>query len=77
MKKIFTLIILSVFCLNAIHAETTWTLSDDGTLTISGTTDMPDYFLESDVPWNDKRNVIKKVVIEDGVSWIGNFAFSG
>ena len=29
---------------NAIHAEITWTLSDDGTLTISGT-DMPDYYL--------------------------------
>ena len=41
MKKFFTLILLSMIAFNAIHAEITWTLSDDGTLIISGT-DMPD-----------------------------------
>ena len=34
MKKIFTLILLSMITFNAIHAEITWNLSDDGTLTI-------------------------------------------
>ena len=58
---------------NAIHAEITWTLSDDGTLTISGT-DMPDYgFYDS--PWDSQREKIKKVVIEKGVTNIGNNAF--
>lgn len=58
---------------NAIHAEINWTLSDDGTLTISGT-DMPDYNWD-DAPWHSKRDLIKKVVIEKGVTRIGNLAF--
>ena len=63
----------------------TWTLSDDGTLTISGT-DMPDYYFEklpekydpdydSNIPWYSQRNKIKKIVIEEGVTNIGKLAF--
>ena len=73
MKKIFTLIFLSVFCLNAINAAVTWKLSDDGTLTISGSS-MPDYF-EKDIPWRSERDKIKKVIIEKGVTRIGKCAF--
>ena len=54
---------------NAIHAEITWTLSDDGTLTISGTGEM-----ETN-PWSSQRKIIEKVVIENGVTSIGNSAF--
>lgn len=71
MKKLFTLIFLSFFCLNAINAEVTWELSDDGTLTISGTGDMPvftDFYPCSYLP-------IKKVIIENGVTNIANNAF--
>ena len=77
MKKIFTLILFSMIAFNAIHAEITWTLSDDGTLTISGT-DMPDYDIRYDryAPWISQRDKIKKVVIEKGVTSIGNAAFS-
>lgn len=76
MKKKLLLIILSVFCLNAIKAEITWNLSDDGTLTISGT-DMPDYNLyPTPSPWFPQRDKIKKVVIENGVTNIGTCAFS-
>ena len=83
MKKIFTFIFLSVFCLNVINAEITWTLSDDGTLTISGTGDMSNYdYYMSDyncywTPWYSKRDNIKKVVINNGVTSIGANAFSG
>ena len=51
-------------------------LSDDGTLTISGT-DMPDFY-EFEAPWHSysQRNKIRKVIIEDGVTNIGNYAFS-
>ena len=73
MKKIFTLIFLSVFCLNAINAAVTWKLSDDGILTISGTS-MPDYS-EKDIPWRSQRDKIKKVIIEKGVTKIGKCAF--
>ena len=63
MKKKLLLIILSVFCLNTINAQVTWELSEDGTLTISGTGDMEDYnsvsygtnddeWIGSDAPWD-------------------------
>lgn len=73
--------LLSIFSFTTIHAEITWTLSDDGTLTISGTGGIPDYY--SSAPfyytshWYSQRSKIKKVVIEDGVTRIGNEAFYG
>ena len=70
MKKILTLIFLSVFCLNAINAEVTWELSVDGTLTISGTGDI------KTKPGNFQRNEIKKIIIENGVTSIGEYAFT-
>ena len=79
MKKILTLIFLSIIAFNAIHAEITWTLSNDGTLTISGT-DMPNYNTNNsyyNCPWYYKRSQIKKVVIENGVTSIGERAFEG
>ena len=75
MKKFFTLIILCIFSIGVIHADITWTLSDDGTLTISGT-DMPDYSSEK-APWYSRRQIIEKVVIENGVTSIGDYAFRG
>ena len=60
---------------NAIHAEVTWELSEDGTLTISGT-DMPDY-IGNAAPWSSNKSSIMKVVINDGVTNIGDKAFSG
>ena len=68
MKKII-LLFLCVISFNAIHAKVTWTLSSDGTLTISGTGDM------EDSPWLSQSDEIKKVVIKDGVTSIGDLAF--
>jgi hypothetical protein len=76
MKKHILFILLSAFSLNSIHAEITWDLSDDGTLTISGT-DMPNYDSPNYGPWDSQRDKIKKVVIEYGVTNIGSCAFSG
>lgn len=72
MKKVL-LILLAVFSFNAVNAEITWSLSDDGTLTISGT-DMP-YYYYSSAPWNSQRDKIKKIIIENGVTNIGAGAF--
>ena len=72
MKKILPLIILFVFSFSAIHAEITWNLSEDGTLTISGTGDIPG---SGDAPWFSRSYEIKKVIIKDGVTNIGNNAF--
>ena len=74
MKKIL-LLLLCVLSFNAIHADVTWNLSDDGTLTISGTGVMPNYYNGSDAPWYFQRGVIKNVVIENGVTSIGERAF--
>ena len=77
MKKVFTLIVLCVFSIGTIHAEITWTLSDDGTLTISGA-NMPDYDnYKNYSPWYSQRDKIKKVVIKNGVTNIGDDAFFG
>ena len=74
MKKFLLFLFFTLFSFSAIHAEITSTLSDDGTLTISGTGDMPDY-KQYNTPWFDDREKIKKVVIEDGVTSIGENAF--
>ena len=50
-----------------------WTLDADGTLTISGTGPMRDYFHDS--PATQKKDSVERVVIEDGVTSIGIFAF--
>ena len=55
----------------------TWTYVEaTNTLTISGTGDMADYSSFEDIPWHDYSNQIKQVTIEDGVTSIGNRAFS-
>ena len=73
MKKVL-LILLAALSFNAVNAEITWNLSDDGTLTISGT-DMRNYY--GDAPWESQRDKIKKLVIENGVTTIGGSAFKG
>ena len=52
----------------------TYTLDSKGTLTISGTGAMKNYSIFSS-PWYSSRASIKKVVISDGVTSIGDKAF--
>ena len=55
----------------------TWTLSDDGVLTISGTGDMTDYYSYSEkAPWHEYADRIQTAVLGNGVTSIGNEAFS-
>ncbi|MBR4721349.1 MAG: leucine-rich repeat domain-containing protein [Clostridia bacterium] len=54
----------------------TWTLDSNRTLTISGMGDMYD-FPSYSMPWCHLRSWIKAVVIENGVTSIGNWAFYG
>ena len=54
----------------------TWKLDADGTLTISGTGAMKDYdYYNNPSPASQKKDSVKKVVIEDGVTSIRNSAF--
>ena len=53
----------------------TWVLAGDGTLTISGSGEMKDYSTSSVAPWYIKRTKILSVVVEDGVTCVGDYAF--
>jgi hypothetical protein len=53
----------------------TWKLDSKGTLTISGTGAMTDYTKSGVAPWNKDCEEIRSVVIENGVTTIGEYAF--
>lgn len=56
-----------------------YSISDDGVLTISGTGAMNNFTYKSDIsdcPWHGVRYALKKIVVEDGVTSIGSCAFS-
>jgi hypothetical protein len=53
-----------------------WVLDTDGVLTISGAGDMEGYSWTS-APWIQYCSEIVSIVIEDGVTCIGNYAFYG
>lgn len=52
----------------------TWKLDANGTLTISGTGKMYDYTTALNTPW--KTLTVKNVVVEEGVQYIGAWAFT-
>ena len=79
--SIITEIIISQgYCGAEGHEEdVTWVLkntSHNYTLTISGTGDMADYIDSDYQPWYSYARNIAKVVINDGVTSIGDYAFS-
>ncbi len=58
-----------------------FTLTPDGILTISGGGVMPDYSPDLPSPWSQYaygsgKYIIKKVIIEEGITHIGNYAFA-
>ena len=83
MVMIFTSLPMSAFAADVVAEGTcgynlTWTLDGDGTLTISGTGKMKDYYPSNNdttAPWGENCSLIKSVVISDGVTSIGGYAF--
>ena len=75
----------SGYCGSTLHGSTDWYKvhyyfeSSTGTLTFSGTGDMGNNSVSylSDRPWNAYSSSIKKVVIENGVTNVGKYAFYG
>ncbi|MDO4493930.1 MAG: leucine-rich repeat protein [Clostridia bacterium] len=57
----------------------TWILTADGKLTVSGTGAMANYpgYGSDEVPWKAFENALTQVVVEDGVTTIGDYAFAG
>ena len=83
--KLFTLFLALAASVGTILAESgtcgenlTWDLTN-GVLTISGTGEMENYHIYYDVapesPWYNYRNSINTVIINNGCTSIGNFAF--
>ena len=54
----------------------TWALDDRGTLTISGTGDMTNWYSADFVPWKNYKADIKSVVFSEKVTSIGSYAFN-
>ena len=90
MKKVFSLFLAMALCLSCFSItafaadvidsgtcgeELTWELTDDGTLTISGTGPMTDYTNSQKAPWYSYCSDITSAVVEEGVTSIGNRAF--
>ena len=73
MVAVMLLSVAGVFAQGGTTGPLTWNISDS-TLTISGEGAMPDYILTS-APWFPHRHFITTVVIENGVTSIGNYAF--
>lgn len=60
------------------RGDVTWTLDSEGTFTFSGE-GRPPYVSPSMVvmDWEDYKEQIKRVVIEDGITATGEYSFSG
>ncbi|MBR2520833.1 MAG: leucine-rich repeat protein [Oscillospiraceae bacterium] len=55
----------------------TWSLDEGGTLTVSGSGPMADYSYDDLPPWNSVCGLIKKVILSEGVTRLGVYAFCG
>ena len=53
-----------------------WSLNEEGVLEITGQGAMQNWKSEEAVPWNYRCQEIKKIEIADGVTSIGDYAFS-
>ena len=86
-KKILSLVVVMAMMLSFMpviaQAETsgecganlTWTLDDNGTLTISGEGTMKNWISYSYAPWYSSSSSIKNIIINNGVESIGSYAF--
>ncbi len=63
------------YCGTTDHKEDVVWRYDNGTLTISGTGEMADYIYLNTRPWHNYSENIKTIVIENGVTSIGECAF--
>ncbi len=78
------IVLMFALCITAYAAETgectdtiTWILDDNGVLCFSGEGDIPDYESSYKTPWAAHQNSVKKLVFEEGITSIGERAFSG
>lgn len=58
-----------------IEGMITWTLYDDGKLTLDGSDAIPDYSGSSAVPWYQNREIITSLELNGSIMSIGKYAF--
>ena len=87
-KKALSLVLALVMCLGMLSMSAlavtpstgsfgenvTWTLENSGTLFVRGTGDMYNYSANT-APWNKNRTAVKEIIIESGVTSIGDYTF--
>lgn len=79
-RKLLSLLVLLMTAVSGAWADS-WTSGDctvtlsGGVMTVSGTGAMANYSSFSDIPWYSNKDAITSVVIESGVTNIGNGAF--
>ena len=61
-------------CGTTENDEVYWYVLNDE-LVVCGTGAMADYTSASPAPWNDQKEIITKVTVQDGVTSVGNYAF--
>ncbi|MBQ3196141.1 MAG: leucine-rich repeat domain-containing protein [Clostridia bacterium] len=83
-KILSIVLVVSVLCVGLLLAKRIflddnigWVLSEDGVLTISGTGDIKDFDPLKPDEWLKLKSgeSVKKIVIEEGITGIGNYAF--
>ena len=75
MKKLFTILMCSLLYVAVAYGEVTHSLS--GTvLTISGTGSMQNYTSANQTPWKSSLTSITELIVEEGVTHIGAYAFA-
>ena len=84
MKQIYILLIALLMGLSANAEESgtcgpdlRWHLTDNGVLTISGKGEMYGYLYPKRAPWGDSPEKVKRIIIGDGITTIGQAAFAG
>lgn len=82
-SKIFTLLLVIVAGVGSLNAQMSGTCGEnltwifqDSTLTISGSGAMTDWSLSQNAPWYAYRSSIKKVILPEGLTYVGEHAFT-
>ncbi|MBQ8748058.1 MAG: leucine-rich repeat protein, partial [Clostridia bacterium] len=73
----FRVLTVPVTVASGTFGTLTWTLDNDGLLTVLGDGAMPDLASMYSSPWNGYRAYVKKAVIGDEVTGIGSYVFYG
>lgn len=71
-EEIPAAVLFSGYCSDSVS----WSLWDNGTIVLSGTGSTLSYNSAKPAPWNNYKNLITRVVVENGVVNIGDYLFS-